>query len=99
MKSSVDKKMNKKVKEFNKELKKDVFNGRFWVRQYQKARIDGSYYYLYELKDREDPSRDRVIWKWILGNSIFSMNDIWWEMNDFIITSDFWEKYNKARFN
>ena len=72
MKSSTDKKMNRIVKELNKSLKKDVFNGRFWVRQYQKARVDGLCYYLYELKDREDPSRDKVIRNWIWRRFLFS---------------------------
>ena len=72
MKSSTDKKVNRIVRKFNKSLKKDVFNGRFWVRQYQKARADGLYYYLYELKDREDPSRDTVIRNWIWRRFLFS---------------------------
>ena len=72
MKSSTDKKVNRIVRKFNKSLKKDVLNGRFRVRQYQKAREDGLYYYLYELKDREDPSRDTVIRNWIWRRFLFS---------------------------
>ena len=46
-KTKTDKKVNRKVKEFNKALKKDVFKDRFWVRQYQKTKCDGLNYYLY----------------------------------------------------
>ena len=99
MKSKVDKKVNRKVREFNKELKKDVFNGRFWVRQYQKARVDGLDYYLYELMDREQPERNEIIRGWILGISAFFMSDIWEGMNNFIITSNFWDKYWEAKKN
>ena len=46
-KSKVDKKINRKVREFNKELKRDIFNDRFELRQYQKAKLDDMHYYLY----------------------------------------------------
>ena len=93
MKNKVDKKVNKKVREFNKELKEDVFNGRFWVRQYQKTKYEGNNYYLYELRDRLQPERNKVIYEWLRGESLFFMNNIWEEMNDFIIKSNFWELY------
>ena len=92
-KNKTDKKVNKLVKNFNKKLKEDLFKDRFWVRQYQKARIDGLDYYLYELKDRLEPERDRVIRKWLYGKSYFFMDEIWEGMNDFIIKSDFWDLY------
>lgn len=92
-KNKIDKLVNRKARKFNKELEQDVFNNRFWVRQYQKARVDGLEYYLYELRDREQPERNRVIRGWLLGCSHFFMNDIFEEMNDFIIKSDFWEQY------
>ena len=44
--SKVHKRINKKVREFNKELKEDIFNGRFELRQYQKAKLDDMHYYL-----------------------------------------------------
>ena len=59
-KTKIDKKVNKKVRNFNKSLKEDVFNGRFWVRQYQKTKYDGLHYYLYELIDNLEPERNRV---------------------------------------
>ena len=93
MKTKIDKKVNKKVRQFNKELKEDVFNGRFWVRQYQKARVDGVEYYLYELMDREQPERNKLVRGWLLGISPFFMSEIWDGMNTFIVKSDFWEQY------
>lgn len=92
-KTKTDKKVNRKVREFNRELRNDVFKDRFWVRQYQKAQVDGLSYYLYELVDNEQPERNRVIRSWILGISPFFMSEIWEGMNDFIIKSDFWEQY------
>ena len=95
-KSKIDKKVNKKARNFNKELKEDVFNGRFEVRQYQKTKVDGMHYYLYQLVDNLQPKRNKVVYKWLLGESSFFMYDIWNEMNEFIIRSDFWELYRKG---
>ena len=46
-KTRTDRKVNRKVKQFNKELREDVFKGRFEVRQLEKTRVDGMQYYLY----------------------------------------------------
>lgn len=96
MKTKTDKRINKKIRAFNKTLEKDVFRNRFWVRQYQKQTYDHSQYYLYELCDRLEPERNRVIYKWLRGNSVFFMSDIFDEMNSFILESDFWELYRKG---
>lgn len=96
MKTKTDKRVNKKIRAFNKTLEKDVFKNRFWVRQYQKQTYDHSQYYLYELCDRLEPERNRVIYKWLRGNSVFFMSDIFDEMNSFILESDFWELYRKG---
>ena len=92
-KTKTDRKVNKKIKAFNRSLRQDVFKDRFWVRQYQKTVVNGSSYYLYELMDREEPDRNRIIYQWIRGESPFFMSEIWEEMNDFIIWSNFWDKY------
>lgn len=92
-KSKIDRKINKKVRKFNKSLREDVFGNRFWVRQYQKATCDGLHYYLYELVDNLEPERNTVLNGWMLGESCFFMSEIWEGMNDFIIKSDFWAKY------
>ena len=97
-KTKTDKKVNKKVREFNKSLKEDVFENRFWVRQYQKAQLDGVNYYLYELIDELEPNRNRIIREWIRGESDFFMHRIFEEMNDFIIKSDFWELWRKEKY-
>lgn len=100
-KTKTDKKVNRKVKAFNKALKKDVFKDRFWVRQYQKTKCDGLNYYLYELVDNLEPERNTVLRGWILGESCLFMSEIWEGMNDFIIKSDFWSKYynDDTRYN
>jgi hypothetical protein len=86
--------MHRKIRAFNKALEKDVFAGRFWIREYQKARTDGMSYFLYELRDREDPSRDYVIRGWFNEYEFWKVFE---EMNEFIITSNFWEKYREGK--
>ena len=97
-KTRTDKKVNRKVREFNKSLKEDVFKDRFWVRQYQKAQLDGVSYYLYELIDELEPERNRIIREWIRGESDFFMHRIFEEMSDFIIKSDFWDLWRKEKY-
>lgn len=97
MKTKNDKKVNKIVKQLNKDLKEDVFKDRFWYRQYQKARVDGLDYYLYELKDRVDPSRDKVLYHWYSAFEVIGFHKLVMEMNDFIINSNFWELYWKEK--
>lgn len=89
-KTKTDIKVNKAVKKFNKTLKADVFDGRFWVRQYQKTKYNGVSYYLYELIDNLEPERNYLIRGWINGKSPFFMSEIYEAMNDFIVKSDFW---------
>lgn len=98
-KNKTDKKVNKLVKKFNKSLKADVFNGRFWVRQYQKAQVDGMKYYLYELIDELEPERNLLITQWLWGDSLFFMDKIWEKMNEFIVKSDFWDLYWRDKKN
>ncbi len=95
-KTKTDKKINKVVKWINKSLKKDVFGDRFWIKQVRKSREDGMEYYLYELKDRVDPSRDRLIHGWLSGFEISTFRKLDMEMNDFIVSSNFWELYNEG---
>lgn len=91
-KNKTDKKVNRMIKKFNKELREDVFKGRFEVRQLQKARVDDMNYYLYEVRDNLHPENNKIVpWEW--GESIFFMNKIWREMNDLIVYSDFWKLY------
>ncbi|MGN0992950.1 MAG: hypothetical protein ACI4PE_03425 [Bacilli bacterium] len=96
-KNKVDKKINRIAKRLNRELKKDVFGDRFWIKQVARQRGDyeGCFYYLYELKDRLEPNRDTLFSKgWIWGSSQFLVSEFYEEVNDFIVRSDFWSKYH-----
>ena len=93
MKKSTDvKKVNRMVRRLNKQLFADVFGKRFEVRQYQKARANDMDYFLYELRDNEDPSRNYIIPEWL--NVFDATRKIYWDMNDFIVRSNFWSKYH-----
>ena len=99
-KSKTDKKVNRLVRNINKQLKADVFGDRFWVRQMQKAKVDGMEYYLYEMKDKLEPNRDSIIAEgWIWGGSHFFVSSIYEAMNDFRVKSDFWSKYNGSYYD
>lgn len=92
-KSLYAKKVNSNIKKLNSQLLHDVFGDRFWARQVQKARgVDGIEYFLYELCDREQPERNTIV-HWANYWEICSSYKVWEEMNNFIITSDFWTKY------
>lgn len=92
MKKSNDAKyVNRQIRKFNRELVQDVFADRFWIRQYQKARVDGMDYFLYELRDRVQPERNYVIPYWV--NVYDASRKVFREMNDFIIFSNFWSIY------
>ena len=92
MKSKNDRKVNRIAKRLNRVLAADVFGDRFTVHQLRKT--GETWYdiphYLYELRDKMEPSRNRII-GWI---NIYNANrELFLEMNDFIITSNFWELY------
>lgn len=92
MKTNIDKKVNKTVKKINNQLKVDVFGNRFWIRQYRKSRVDGISYYLYELCDRKQPSRNKIIPGWLDEFEILIFHKLDTEINEFIVSSDFWKK-------
>lgn len=93
-KNLTDKKVNRAVKKLNKSIKEDIFGDRFFVRQVKKTRgNDNVMYYLYEYIDRECPERNCLSKGWKNEFSILMFNDLWIEMNEFIINSDFWTKY------
>jgi hypothetical protein len=96
MKSKDDRKVNRIAKRLNKVLAADVFGDRFTVHQLRKTKE--SYYdiahYLYELRDKQEPTRNRLI-GWV--NSYSASRELFLEMNDFIITSNFWELYRKQQ--
>ena len=91
-KTKDDRLVNRNVKKLNRQLAQDVFGNRFYARQIRKSKGDGVTYYMYELCDREQPNRNRIV-PWETAFAIDILNKIWTEMNEFIVTSDFWEKY------
>ena len=97
MKTKTDKRVNRITKSINRQLEKDVFKNRFWIRQCKKIKDNcNMQYYLFELCDRKDFTRNQICRKgWIWGNSEFLMKDLLLEMNNFIISSDFWATYQK----
>ena len=89
MKTKAEKMVNRRVKAFNRELKRDVFGE---VRQLQKARVDGLSWFLYELIDHEQPERNTIVHGWL--NEYDFQRRIWEEMNNFIVYSNFWSIYH-----
>lgn len=92
-KSNDAKKVNRNVRKLNRQLRADVFGDRFEARQIKKERAGGIEYFMYELIDHEQPERN-VIVPWESAFAIYRLNAIWIPMNDFIVKSDFWSKYN-----
>ena len=98
MKTLIDKKVNRAVKNLNRSLRQDVFGTRFELRQYRKQRgHDGVMYYIYQMIDNEQPSRNTLARGWESGYAIVNFSSLWIAMNDFIIQSDFWTKYNATK--
>ena len=94
MNKKICRKVNRRARQLNKQLAQDVFGKRFWVRQVQKQYKNDIHYFQYELIDNLQPERNRLL-HWLTEFSLITFNDLWIEMNDFIITSDFWKTYNK----
>lgn len=90
-----DKKVNRNIKKLNKQLRDDVFGNRFYARQVKKHKTDGIMYYQYELIDNECPERNTIIRGWLTAYEIYMFNRVWEAMNDFIVNSDFWQKYRQ----
>ena len=89
MNKKICRKVNRRARQLNKQLAQDVFGNRFWVRQVQKQYKNDIHYFQYELVDNLQPERNRLL-HWLTEFSLITFNDLWIEMNDFIITSDFW---------
>ena len=91
-KTKAEKRVNREVRRINRELRSDVFGDRFQVFQYQKAKADGMSYFLYELRDKEQPARNYIIPGWL--NEFDFRRKIYEELNDFIVYSNFWSQYH-----
>ena len=87
------KKVNRIIKKINRDLQKDVYGDRFYCWQIQKSFGDGIEYFRFKLTDKEQPERDYITY-WFDTFEICKSNKMFWEINDFIIKSDFWSKYN-----
>ena len=93
MKTKTDKKVNRIIKNINRQVARDVFGSRFYIHQLSKTRIEGISYYLYEFIDRENPNATKT--RLFNEFELLTFNDAWIEMNDLIIKSDFWTKYKQ----
>lgn len=97
-KTKMDKKVNNYIKRVNKDLKRDVFGDRFWLRQVEKTfGEDKVRYYRYEIVDNKYPKNTKVLSAWFTGFGITTMNELMVDLNNFIIKSDFWETYNLTK--
>lgn len=102
-------KVKRTVRHFNRGLRKDIFGDRFSVvikDTSVRCWSDHSGWFasfLLEFRDAENPARNYVYW-FDYHNIIYSglfcggryMDS---DMNDFIVNSDFWEKYHAQRKN
>ena len=87
------KKVNRIIKKINRSLQEDVFKDRFYIYQIQKSFGNRIEYFRFKLTDKEQPERDYTTY-WFDTFEICKLNKMFWEINDFIIKSDFWNKYN-----
>lgn len=95
-----DKKIVHFVKVLNRQVRNDVFGERFYLRQIAKGAdvTRDNRYYDYEFVDNEDPKRNFKHRYWLSkhGTEIsyaFLCHQVAFDYNNFIIKSDFWEKY------
>lgn len=95
MNKKICRKVNRRARQLNRQLEKDVFGNRFWVKEIRKSYIYGIHYFMYELRDRKQPERNQIIGEWLNEFALLNFNDLWLKMNDFIITSDFWTTYKQ----
>ena len=98
-KSKEAKQVNRIIKRLNRSLQKDVFGNRFYVRQTQKARLDGIDYFRFEMVDNEEPTRNTYINEWCTVYDV--SRKVFGAVNDFIVRSNFWAKWfnDPGRYN
>lgn len=96
MKTISDKKVNRFVKYLNRQIHQDVFEDRFTVKQIRKEGCSDCHdyhIYLYNFEDKKQPNRNYQ--KWFREGEIIYSKQLHIEMNNFIITSDFWKTFEK----
>ena len=86
------KKVNRYVRNLNRQLRNDVFGDRFEARQIKKGFGDGIEYFMYMLIDHEQPERNEIV-PWETAFAICNFSHIHIAMNKCIVDSDFWKKY------
>ena len=86
------KKVNRYVRNLNRQLRNDVFGDRFEARQIKKGFGDGIEYFMYMLIDHEQPERNEIV-PWETAFAICNFSHIHIAMNKFIVDSDFWKEY------
>lgn len=96
MKSKNAKRVNKKIRQINKQLKEDVFGNRFELRQVAKQFSDGIEIFLYEMIDNLQPERTCYCSQWYSAFDICNFNNIDIDINNFIVKSNFWATYKKV---
>lgn len=101
MKTKQDKYLNHICKILNRQLRHDVFQGRFTIRQIKKNGFEDDHslhWYIMELCDKKDPSRNQIfcLTNWY-GKSM--MYEVYSKMNKFITESDFWSTFNYDEWN
>lgn len=99
MKTKYDKKVNQSSRKLNRQLRNDVFQDRFSVVQKRKQGYKDCHeyhIYLYEFLDKKCPERNFE--KWLTESEILISCKLFKLMNDFIITSDFWNTFDKKEF-
>ena len=102
-KGKIRRKVRATVRHINRNLRKDVFRERFWieiVEQHIRPWSDNSgweSYFRIAFHDRENPERDYDYWfepHFIIYSGLFAGGrHMDGDLNDFIVKSDFWEKY------
>ena len=99
MKTKSDKRVNRLVRALNRQLEHDVFGNRFFVSQVKKkgcADCHDYHYYLYRFIDTEHPERNFE--QWLSESEILISKKLHFLMNSFVISSDFWETFDKDSY-
>lgn len=94
-KSKADKRVVHDMKVLNRKIREDVFGDRFYVRMISKhGYFDWHqyHYYWFEFIDNECPERNETAC-YDQGEVLIGKK-LWIKINDFIVNSDFWTKFN-----
>ena len=102
-KRKIQRKVRACVRHINKKMRADIFGDRFWIEisgQEIRPWSDNSGWHAWfkiAFHDNEQPDRDFEKWYWgrsVLYSGLFAGGDhMDTDLNDFIVKSDFWEKY------